>query len=173
METKFKVGDKVRIRKDLKEGNSYRIYVHQNMATHAGEIKTVCEIVNKTTYVLDVPREGGLEWHFTEDMLESAMMTTIDDLQFGDVLTLKNGERYVFADKYMYGEDEDYSRDYDKVDENYKDNLKYDNDDSDYREYDIVKVEREGQVIFEREDVREMTVEEISEALGYEVKVVK
>ena len=39
------------------------------------------------------------------------------------------------------------------------------------KEYDIVKVEREGQVIYEREDIREMTVEEISKALGYEVKV--
>ncbi len=170
METKFKVGDKVRIRKDLKEGNSYRIHVHQNMATHAGEIKTVCEIVSKTTYVLDVPREGGLEWHFTEDMLESAMMTTIDDLQFGDILTLRNGERYVYAYGVIFGEERSYYCDDELVEKYFRNDLTRQ---SEMKEYDIVKVEREGQVIYEREDIREMTVEEISKALGYEVKVVK
>ena len=44
-----------------------------------------------------------------------------------------------------------------------------------YEDSDIVKIERpvEYTTVFTRGEVKEMTVEEISKALGYEVKVVK
>ena len=44
---KFKIGDKVRIRKDLKEGDSFGIYVADEMEELAGEIVTITQ-VNKS-----------------------------------------------------------------------------------------------------------------------------
>ena len=93
------------------------------------------------------------------------------DLQFADVLTLRNGERYVVADNCIYGEERSYSRDCDIIQTWYNADLTQNEGDENE---DIVKVERAGQVIYERKnEVKEMTVEEISKALGYEVKIAK
>ena len=77
------------------------------------------------------------------------------------------------ADGCMLGEDYDYYCDNDEIEDYYNDDLTRDSDDIDDRQYDIVKVERAGQVIYERETTVEITIAEISEKLGYEVKVVK
>lgn len=170
METKFKIGDKVRIKKDLKEGKGFTIYVSKEMAKHAGEIKTIHKIIDDTTYVLDVPRNDNyLEWHFTEDMLEKCVCS-LNDLQFGDVLTLRNDERYVYANGYIHGERNHYHCSGENVEAFFKKDLTRQ---SKTKEYDIIKVERARQTAYEREEAKEMTVEEISKALGYEVKVVK
>ena len=44
-----------------------------------------------------------------------------------------------------------------------------------YEKHDIVKVERKGEVIFERveETKKEMTIAEIEKELGYSIKIVK
>lgn len=171
--TKYKVGDKVRVRKDLKEGNDYSIYVNKDMEKYRGQIKVV-EKADKN-YGCDkyelagVIDEDGDGWHFTNDMLEP-LIVSINDLQFGDILTLRNGNKYVFADGYMMGELSSYRYNNDKVEENYNEDLTS----ADYDgEYNIMKVERKGEAVYERKDIREMTVDEISKALGYEVKVVK
>lgn len=95
----------------------------------------------------------------------------LGDLQFADILTLRNGERYVVVEDYMCGEGGSYYCDCDTLTEEYNDDLTRK---SGAIDNDIVKVERSGEIIYERkEEVKEMTVEEISKALGYEVKVVK
>lgn len=90
---------------------------------------------------------------------------TKDDLKYGDKLTLRNGEVGLYKEKYTW-----------------IDFLNYDNINNDLtnngcrgKELDIVKVERSTYTtVYERnEEEKEMTVAEISEALGYEVKVVK
>jgi hypothetical protein len=99
---------------------------------------------------------------------------TKNELKAGDIVTLRNGDRLVFRDF-------DYDKFVDLSDEN--DNFISDlndiTDDFRYkgncRDNDIVKVERANnyQTIFKSEDIHELTVEEISKILGYDVKIVK
>lgn len=117
---------------------------------------------------------GNHCWYYSYDKILSILSLTFDNLQFADVLTLRNGKRYVYTHGHMYGEDDCYCLDRCYVSDIYNNDLtyKYKNEAS----YDIVKVERDGEVVYERveeEKAKEMTVEEISKELGYEVKVVR
>lgn len=101
---------------------------------------------------------------------------TLKDLQFADILTLKNKEKYVYASYSMYGYEDNYDLSCGIVDDLYNNNLKiqtsYYDEYSD--EYDIMKVERNGQTVYERdENIKEMTLKEVCDELGYEVKIVK
>ena len=158
---KFKIGDMVVF--------SEKMYGER----HTPEVKfdkNIRKIVSRNyygNYIL----EGLEENNFGECELELAQIITKKDLKFGDILTLRNSDKYVVADGYMYGEDYSYILDGDKIDLWYNDDL---TENENNKERDIVKVERLGNVIYERKDeAKEMTVEEISKALGYEVKVVK
>lgn len=105
----------------------------------------------------------------------------LKDLQFGDRLTLRNGERYIYADGYMCGEDTNFYCDADCMEDNYNENLIREYNFGcleNSKDYDVVKVERPvgHYITFERkieQEPVEMTIKEISEKLGYEVKVVK
>lgn len=107
----------------------------------------------------------------SRDLKKVEIITSKDDLKNGDIVTLRNGDRLVFVN----GEDFiDLSDDNDNCLSDIRDledDLRHDS----YEDSDIVKVERpvEYTTVFTREEVKEMTVEEISKALGYEVKVVK
>lgn len=167
----FNVGDIVRVRKDLVEGRTYKgTYFAVGMGQYAGK---TFKIVNKYfgTGKMRYNLENCGSWNFIEEMLEPVEIT-LNDLQFADVLTIRNGERYVYVDRYMYGESDDYSCDCCKLEENYNNDLTSEDGDEDC---DIVKVERKGEVIFERveETKREMTIEEIEKELGYSIKIVK
>lgn len=169
METKFKVGDKVRVKKDLIVGEHYDngCYFNSDMKEYKGKqltIKNVGECEGFSRYDVKENR-----WTFTDSMLED-IFRTIDDLQFGDILTLKNGEKYVFADGTIYGEDCLNDCDCYEVEDYYKDNLTREDDE---HKYDITKVEREGQVIYEREEILEVTMKEVCEKFDQEVKIVK
>ena len=157
--SKFKIGDMVVFSEKMYGEN------------HNPEVKfdrNIRKIVNAQFGIYTL--EGIEENSFVERELELAPITR-NDLKFGDILTLRNGDRYVVADGYMYGEDYCYDLDSDKIDLWYNDDLTEREND---KEQDIVKVERLDNVIYERkEEAKEMTVEEISKALGYEVKVVK
>lgn len=181
--TKLKAGDKVNIRldltlKEIRENcfNGCQIDT-MDFLKHAS-FKDFSE-----QYILDEVKNEYVSIYINGKKLlvntkvferpVNKLVTSLDDLQFADILTLRNGERYVYASGYMCGEDSDYVNDCDEIKEYYRDDLQYDSENRDYKKYDIVKIERKGQIIYERVDVREMTVEEISNALGYEVKVVK
>lgn len=100
----------------------------------------------------------------------------LEDLKFGDIITLRNGERYLYADGYLCGESVNYYCDADNLSDNYNDNLIRDSYESDKQDYDIVEVKRPvgTYTVFDRStEPVEMTIAEISEKLGYEVKVVK
>lgn len=139
------------------------------MAQYCGKILT---IKNAQTYACGdrYDLEGISRYSWSNDMLEAYVINSLGDVQFGDILTLRNGERYVYVNDRMYGEKDYYTRNGSTPTLWYNDDL---TENENHKSQDIMKVEREGQIIYEREDVREMTVEEISKALGYEVKVVK
>ena len=167
MEKKFKVGDKIKAIQDTE----YVITTKEN--EWEGIVTSVSEesFDAKTTHVKKLGSIGDVYSDLDYDYFEISKFT-IDNLKFGDILTLRNGEKFVYASGHMFGEDDSSWRDCDVVRDCYENNLL--SEDHDEREYDIVKVERLGNIVFTQpETVKEMTVSEISKALGYEVKVVK
>lgn len=98
-----------------------------------------------------------------------------EDLKQNDIVTLRNGDRLVLIEGDFYdlsNKNHNSLSDIDDLD----DYLKYDGYcySTEKEDNDIVKVERpvEYETVFEREEVQELTVDEISERLGYKVKVV-
>jgi len=91
---------------------------------------------------------------------------TLDDLEFGDIVTFKTGIKTINT-RYYFISDNGVI---------FNKNC-YNNDltSSDTFNNTIIKVERVGNIIWERNEskVKEMTMKEISEALGYEVKIIK
>ena len=87
-----------------------------------------------------------------------------DDLKNGDIVTLRNGDRLVFVGSEDFI---DLSDDNDNCLSDICD-LEDDFTHESYEDSDIVKIERpvEYTTVFKREEVKEMTVEEISKALG-------
>lgn len=108
------------------------------------------------------------------------------DLKNGDIVELRNGERYVYIEK--YNDRFIYITDSDEVIVNLKDGeysrlANYD-DDLRYKgrgncEYDIMKIldmsefYRKQKWTWEREKTEEMTLEEVCKELGKDIKIVK
>ena len=180
MENKFKVGDIIKGKKEGRE--CYTIttedmtkaevistdYVEGEMRIKILSHKTHCDEVGEE-YVVDNSTKYFDYYNFTRD-----------NLKFADIITLRNGERYVYAAGYIEGEDTAYVADGDVVEDHYNEDLTKKSENFWYtglpEHYDIVKIERAGEVVYQREDNKEpveMTVAEISEKLGYEVKIVK
>lgn len=103
------------------------------------------------------------------------VITSKYDLKDGDIITLRNGDKMIFVENGEVFYDLKCSND------NNLDYLSELNDDLTIEagydeENDIMKVERpiKYQEVFKRDKtIKEMTVAEISKALGYEVKIVK
>lgn len=182
-EIKIKVGDKVLLKNRRGSGWSQC----GSMDKYMGKIVTVSYIDNDGDFNIEEdnyvkPNLCFGKWYFCIDDIERIMYDDfkLDDLQFADIVTTRNGERYVVGEDNMFGESECYHLDCCRIERVYEKDLKYTHK-SFYDngiDYDIMKVERAGQVIWERfeekkEPAKEMTIAEISEALGYEVKVVK
>lgn len=153
----FKVGDKVRVRKDLIAGKSYGeddLSFVDDMEKYKGKQFEIIK-TSGCDYKLD-----NSNYYFNDDMLEPAF--TKQDLRVGDRITLRNGMVEIW----------DGSRigplDYEDINDDLTNNGNLGS------KLDIVKVEKlkKYETIYEREKVRKMTVKEISEALGYEVEVV-
>ncbi len=166
----LKVGDKVLLKN--KRGDDWN---HDGKMDHyIGKIVTI-KSLNQGGFTIkeDDGENFPFEfWSFNyEDIERIANDFKRDDLQFADIITLRNGERYVVAVGSMYGENGYYNRDCDTIWDWY--NLDLTQNEGE-REEDIVKVERSGKVVYERiEEVREMKMEEINKALGFKVKVVE
>lgn len=177
---KFKVGDRVRIKsweqmeKEFGKNSdggidciACKCGFNSEMRHLCGRTATISEINDYKVKLTDWSDDtGGLYWTISTDMIELVDTSKLSksDLQEGDIVTDREGNKSIFLDDELYGTTIDL--------DGLTDELK---DDKDYSEYDIVKVERpiKYETVFERKEVREMTVEEISKALGFEVKVVK
>lgn len=117
---------------------------------------------------------------------EKEKQFTKSDLKNGDIVELRNGQRYVYIEK--YNDRFIYSTDSDEVIVNLKDGeysrlANYD-DDLRYKgrgncEYDIMKIldmsefYRKQKWTWEREKTEEMTLEEVCKELGRDIKIVK
>lgn len=168
---KFKVGDKVRIRKDLKEGDNFEIYVDNEMEKLAGEIVTITN-VNKVfagvRYVID---KDDRFFSWTEDMFESLTKPTKEELfkmPIGTIIKTDQEENNVFV---KVGEDDFCNDCADHIEE-------YDvNDDLTLNMF-ATKIVEIQEPTFETiyradEEIKEMTMLEIEKELGYPIKIIK
>lgn len=170
MENKnFKVGDKVKVKNNLVVNERYDgLLFSRDMTQYKGGIYEISKVDTDNSYHL----KGCADWWFSNSML-LAFKFTKDDLKEGDIVTLRNGDRLIYAN----GEFTDCSDDNDNYLEYLSElekNLTYEGN---HRDNDIVKVERPTgyNTLFERqeEEVKEMTLKEVCEKLGYEIKIVK
>ena len=117
--------------------------------------------------------KNGYCWWYAKNSLEKVGDNMKkEDLKNNDIVTLRNGDRLLYFNGDFYNLGEGCCHYIDDLDD-YEDDLR--TWDRDCKEYDIVKVERpvKYETVFEREEeVQELTVDEISERLGYKVKVV-
>lgn len=170
---RIKVGDRVRILDGRKNPNIHPKWV-DGMDELIGEIRTVKSIDRAGNYSLE-----GISYFFGKEWLASADDFTKADLKEFDIVEFRNGRQALITMNIAMGglEADGFSF------RTWNDDLK-DNTGADI--YDIMKVYRPTDniptdkskwkdlpVVYERTEVKEMTVEEISKALGYEVKVVK
>ena len=163
MTNKFKVGDKVRL---IKNGGAIAGFT-------VGETVTIRDLNNGGRYIITIINGDKVGFVNAEQIIPVEF--TIDDLQNGDVVTLRNGDKLVYVkDRDFEDLTTEYTNDLTNIWE-LTDNLEYDYCDEPNKDYDIIKVERPTYTtVFERdEEVKEMTIAEISKALGYEVKIVK
>ena len=63
---KYKIGDKVRVRKDLKVGGSYGVYFNDDMANFIGKEVTI-DCVGSLGYRI---KEDKFNWSWTDEMFE-------------------------------------------------------------------------------------------------------
>lgn len=167
----FKVGDKVRVKDKLKDIPHFEAGYMEDMDELIGQIVTI-KYVNIDGKGVKIEEDTH---NYTWDVraFEPYMMSK-DELQDGDIVTLRNGDklRYNIETESFDNISDDYDNNLDYLYE-LNDDMTYDDRDED--ENDIMKVERPTyHTVFEREEtVKEMTIAEISKALGYEVKIVK
>ncbi len=159
---KYKVNDQVRVREDLKENNFYGgCRATAEMEKFAGKIVTISR-VNEHSERYKVKEDEEIR-NWSEEMFEGLATFTKSDLKEGDICTLRNGDKEAFMEGDFCGYDLD----------GYEEDLTSKDGD---KNCDIVKVERPTKLetVFERkEEPKEMTLKEVCEKLGYEVKIIK
>lgn len=168
---KFKVGDKVRIRRGLKKGDNYKIYVNDDMEELAGRIVTITDAWdnNGGRYEID---EDKVCYTWTEDMFEGLAIITKEELfkmPIGTKITTDLEENNIFV---KVGENDFCNNDCDHIEyDNIKEDLSLDY----YKEGKIIEIQEPNYTTIYKEDkqVKEMTIAEIEKELGYPIKVIK
>ena len=168
---KFKVGDRVRIRKDLKKGDSFEIYVTDEMEELAGEIATIIK-VNKSLISVryEIDKDDGI-FSWSEDMFEDLAKPTKEELfkmPLGTIIKTDRDCNNVFV---KVGENDFCNDDADHIEDNYvNDDLSLECFGNKIIEIQIPTYE----TIYKADkEVKEMTIAEIEKELGYPIKVVK
>lgn len=157
---KFKVGDYVKIKEGAKVGRIPEGKCYKIIKAKGGY------------YNMEIDRPNSL---WTEGVLE--LVTPKDILEPGMIFECRNGYKYMYInDDYAIATDGQYINDI------------HNTGALSEKEWDIVKIYKvafaygffntfknllEEDVIWEKAPVKEMTIKEISEKLGYEVKVIK
>jgi hypothetical protein len=165
--SKFKVGDYVQLNPECKEFKDGKGRVEY------GDVGVISKYISESYLIVNF--EGKChDWYGYEDeLIFYRPVKTTDNLITGDIVTLENGDRLYF-DGFHFEDlsDENNNNLCNEYDLNHDLTMKA----RSCSESDIVKVERPMKyaTVFERvKVVREMTISEISKALGYEVKIVK
>lgn len=169
---KYKVGDKVRVRKDLKEWEQYgRLTFTESMGKLRGNNVTIKEVLSNDYHIV----EDNSEYFWTDEMLEGNKIIKKSDLQNGDIVTYRDGRKRIVNIK---RNGLAIIRNFDDVWlslDNYEEDLFNYNDKE--GDLDVVKVYRpETEETFYTErtkKTKKMTVAEICKELGYDVEIIK
>ena len=164
---RFYKGKKVRVKNNLRNIEDFRGGLTSSMEELEGKIVTITNVYDDKVHIKE--DDDGFVWDLRAF---EELSFNKGDIKEGDIITLRNGDRLlVDADKGLQDLSEENNNSVVSL-YVYRDDMIYCYRNSNY---DIVKVERpvEYSIVYDKEVVREMTVEEISKALGYEVKVVK
>ena len=167
---KFKIGDKVRIRKDLKERDDFKEYVTDNMEELAGKIVTITkawENDGEKYYI----KEDMYNYIWSEDMIENFVKPSKEELfkmPLGTIIKTDRDCNNVFV---KVGENDFCNDDVDHIESCYV------NDDLSLECFSnkIIEIQEPSyRTIYKAdEEVKEMTIAEIEKELGYPIKVVK
>lgn len=102
---KFKVGDMVKIKDSLKEGNGFRFYVSEEMAEYKGKTVTIETITSSDKGIYEIEEDNG-RWSWSGDMFEVAKYD-YEDLKkspIGTKVTFEDGEILIKLQKDYYNE---------------------------------------------------------------------
>ena len=164
---KYKVGDKVKIREDLNEDIKCYSSVVKPMLEYKGKIAEIIYVYDDRAYGLDI--DNGL-YSWNDEMFEKCVELNKDMLTDGCIVKLRNGDELMYMREDFY----DLSTSNKNCVADICD-LEDDLTSEDCKEWDIVSIKKpiEYDVTKRKEEPKEMTIEEISKALGYEIKIVK
>lgn len=164
----FNIGDKVIVKENLRDIPCFQSGYMPEMDRFEGKIVTIKDFVCDKKGVIIEEDEKKYTWDiraFKRINIER------NEIEFGDILTLRNGERYVVARGVMFGEKGFYNRDADGVEVWYYNDLTQNENN---KNEDIIRVERAGNIIYERQtEAKKMTVAQICKELGYDIEIVK
>ena len=164
---KYKVGDKVRIRSDLKETMNNAIYgisVNSEMVKLAGKMVTIKDIINEKIYTI---KEYDFAW--TDKIfvsIENPGKVTLLNMPVGTKIITDKGKELVY-DGECFSDKDDVIMDT-MIDDDL--NLIY--DDMDYGTKIIEILEPEYRTVW-KEEVKKMTLKEIEKELGYPIEIVE
>lgn len=158
----LKVGMKVRIRKDAKDIRS-RLTLNESMEDYLGTVVTITRIDSDgDIQVNDAPWYWDIKWleyvDFNKSLITDGCRITLDN---GDQLIyLENKDTFIDTKRSSYNsviKMDDVNQDGTTDGDNY-----------------IVKIEYpKYATVYEKSEVKEMTLKEVCDALGYEVKIKK
>lgn len=150
--TKYKVGDKVRVRSDLVVGEDYGINAFvDSMEKFKGDTLIIKRVLPDGDYFTE-----GNSFYWTDEMLEEIKENEMEYSE-NDILVSKNGDKRkvlgVCGQAYII---------------------------SNWKEYDVAggahtqkELDELGYTLYQEPEVKKMTVSEIQDALGHKVEVVE
>lgn len=171
---KYKVGDKVKVRKDLKLGGTYgEYYVTNNMHKLAGDTVTISSVHD---YGYKIFEDNGI-CHWADKMFDPVAKKLIEP---GSIVECRNGYKYIYLNGIFMDASGDTLMSFGGLD-SFTDDLI-----SEQKSFDIMRIFKSNaktlneifdtyslSVIWKRKETKEMTLEEIEKALGYPVKIVE
>lgn len=173
---KYRVGDRVKVRPDLKPC----VWYGSNMAT-----KDMCEAGGQIVTISQVEGEGdeykieGFNYHWTDEMF---YVSPKDLIEVGSIVECRYGAKYIYLNGLFLNSGGVTRMDVDGLDD-FSDDLIYLGENVCFDIMRIYKSESKKldnlfnpeylTPVWEREDPKEMTLEEIEKELGYPIKIVK
>lgn len=173
---KYKVGDKVRVRTDLKLYKQYGSNVAmKEMCEAGGKIVTISKVIAGGWYKI----EGGDSPLWTDEMFQTSPKGLIEP---GSIVECRSGEKFIYLNGFfMHSGGSMYLGD--AGINTFDDDLIFKPKDKDF---DIMRIfksksitlndffaHRNLNLVWERREPKEMTLEEVEKELGYPIKIVK
>lgn len=181
---KFKVGDKVRVKKNLKDIEKFSHGYMPNMESFEGKIVTIEYVTEEWVMIEEDTHHCDWDFRAFEPINKKPTKEELLEMPMGTKITTDAKEDNVFVktDNGIYGTIDDredietafYNEAGDEmVDDEINDDLSLDEDLTYGTKIIKIEVPTYETVYDSSEEVKEMTMDEICKALGYNVKIIK